>query len=66
MDAEVGGDLLQCHAGVAVSGDAHDVVSVLAGVGLGHSDILPGLLRSKPARLSPIGAADPSFGTLAA
>ena len=57
VDAEVGGDLLQCQAGVAVLGDAGDVVSVFAGVGLGYSDILPGLLRSKPARLPTIDAA---------
>ncbi|GAA4969321.1 hypothetical protein GCM10023225_09490 [Kineococcus glutinatus] len=59
MNTEVGGDLLQRHAGLTVPGDAHDVVAVLAGVGLGHSDILPGCLMGKPASVSPDHAADP-------
>ncbi|WP_433305517.1 transposase [Actinoplanes sp. CA-030573] len=39
--------------------DPHDVVAELAGVGLGHSNILPARRHGKPSQMSPIGAADP-------
>ncbi|GAB2752628.1 hypothetical protein GCM10027174_29730 [Salinifilum aidingensis] len=41
VDAEVSGDLRQRDTGFAVAGHADDdVVAELAGLGLGHSDIL--------------------------
>ena len=59
VDPEVVGDLLDRHAGLAVTGDPHDIVAELPGVGLGHSDILPAHHHGKPSQMSPIGAADP-------
>ncbi|BCJ74489.1 hypothetical protein CS0771_40330 [Catellatospora sp. IY07-71] len=59
MHAEVVGDLLDRHAGIAGLRDPHDVVTELSGVGLWHSDILPARPQGKPSLMSPIGAADP-------
>src|SRR5690606_33184617 len=39
---EVSRDLPDRHSGLAVTRDAHDVISELGGIGLGHSNILPG------------------------
>lgn len=41
MDTEIGGDLLDRHAVVAVAGHAYDVVAKLAGIRPGHKDIPP-------------------------
>ena len=45
VDPEVGRDLLERHAVFASLGDAYNVVAELLGVGLGHSNILPGQPR---------------------
>src|SRR5699024_3711130 len=50
MDTEVGGDLLESHTVFTGLGDADNVVAELLGVGLGHSNILPG----RPGRASQI------------
>ena len=42
VNTEVFRDLLDRHSGLAVLSDANDVVTELARVGLGHSNILPG------------------------
>ena len=41
MNREVGGDLLDRHPVLAVTGDPHDILTELSGVGPGHSNILP-------------------------
>lgn len=61
MDPEVLGDLLDGHTGLAVTGDPHDIVAELLGIGLGHSDILPAHHHGKPTQMSPISAADPNL-----
>lgn len=42
MNPEVFRDLLDVHAGLTVLSNAHNVVTELGRVGLGHSNILPG------------------------
>jgi len=42
MDTEVVGDLLERDAAFTAAGDADRVVSELFGIGLGHSNIVPG------------------------
>lgn len=48
MDPEVGRDLLDGHPGLATPGDAHDVLTELARIRLGHNDILPGRPSGQP------------------
>ncbi len=62
MNPEVLRDLLDRHTGIAVTGDPHDVIAELSGVGLGHSGILPTRPQGKPSQMSPAGAADPTTG----
>src|SRR3954451_16932950 len=41
MNTKIGGDLLDGHTVIAVTGDADDIIAELTGVGPGHTDILP-------------------------
>ena len=50
MDTEVPSDLVEGDTVLAGLGDPHDIVAELLGVGLGHSNILPG----RPRRASQI------------
>jgi hypothetical protein len=56
---EVFGDVLDRDSRFTVAGDPHHIVTELAGVGLGHSDILPARHLGKPSQMSPIRTADP-------
>jgi hypothetical protein len=42
MDPEILGDRLERRSRTALTGNPHDVVPELTGIGLGHDDILPG------------------------
>lgn len=48
MHAEVGRDLLDGHSGFATTRDAHDIVTELARIRLGHNEILPGRPPGQP------------------
>lgn len=52
VDAEVGGDLFQRDAGLAVARDTHDVHAELLRIRLGRCDILPGHLPAGQAKVS--------------
>ncbi|EFE71951.1 conserved hypothetical protein [Streptomyces viridosporus ATCC 14672] len=53
MDAEVGGDLFQGDAGLAVARDPHDVLAELLRIRLGPCNILPGRLSASQVRCHP-------------
>ncbi|GAA2955053.1 hypothetical protein GCM10020227_22650 [Streptomyces flavovirens] len=59
MDAEIGGDLFQRDAGLAIARDPHDVLAELFRIRLGHCDILPGRLSASQVKVSSIRAAVP-------
>jgi hypothetical protein len=62
MDPEIGGDLLEGHPVVAFAGHPNDIVTELAGIGLGHVNILPAGPEDQPRQMSPNRAADPCQG----
>jgi hypothetical protein len=41
VDPEIGSDLLDRYAAIAVMGDPHDIITELTGLRPRHSDILP-------------------------
>ncbi|MFC8244809.1 8-oxoguanine DNA glycosylase OGG fold protein [Streptomyces chartreusis] len=53
MDPEVGGDLFQRDAGLAVARDPHDVLAELLRIRLGHCNFLPGRLSASQVRCHP-------------
>ncbi|MDI6521454.1 DMT family transporter [Streptomyces coelicoflavus] len=53
MDPEVGGDLFQRDAGLAVARDPHDVLAELLRIRLGHCNILPGRLSASQVSCHP-------------
>lgn len=59
VNTEVIRDLFHRHSGLTVPCDAHDVITELARVGLGHSNILQAHPSGKPHQMSPTHAADP-------
>lgn len=50
VDAEVGGDLFQRDAGLAIRRDPYDILAELLRIRLGHCNILPGRLSASQVR----------------